>query len=307
MPTKIRLQRYGKKRFAFYHVVVADARAPRDGKFIEKLGTYNPNDNPATIDINFDRCLHWVKQGAQPSDTCRALLSYKGVMHKDHLDRGVLKGALTQEQADKKFEAWMKEKEGKVLGKKDRLAKASADAKKARLAAEQEANAKKAAEVLAKAKPAAEETASEVVAEESADTEVKAEETKAVVETPVAEGTPAEEVKKEAPVAKETPAKEVKKEAPVAEETPAKEVKKEAPVAKETPAEEVKEEAPVAEETPAKEVKEEAPVAEETPAEEVKEEAPVAEETPAKEVKAEATEEVPAEDAANEQAEKDEA
>ncbi|MGB0886862.1 MAG: 30S ribosomal protein S16, partial [Vicingaceae bacterium] len=102
MPTKIRLQRHGKKRYAYYHVVVADARAPRDGKFIEKLGTYNPNDNPATIDISFDRSLHWVKEGAQPTDTVRALLSYKGVMHKDHLDRGVTKGALTQEQADKK-------------------------------------------------------------------------------------------------------------------------------------------------------------------------------------------------------------
>ena len=119
MPTKIRLQRHGKKRYAYYHVVVADARAPRDGKFIEKLGTYNPNDNPATIDISFDRSLHWVKEGAQPTDTVRALLSYKGVMHKDHLDRGVTKGALTQEQADKKFEAWMKEKEAKVDGKKE--------------------------------------------------------------------------------------------------------------------------------------------------------------------------------------------
>ena len=121
MSTKIRLQRHGKKRYAFFHVVVADARAPRDGKFIEKLGVYNPNTNPATIDIDFDRALHWVKTGAQPTDTCRALLSYKGVLHKDHLDRGVLKGAMTQEQADKKFEAWMKDKEGKIEGKKDSL------------------------------------------------------------------------------------------------------------------------------------------------------------------------------------------
>mgnify|MGYP001566880722 CR=1 FL=1 len=188
MPTKIRLQRYGKKKFAFFHVVVADARAPRDGKFIEKLGTYNPNNNPATIDISFERCLHWVKQGAQPSDTCRALLSYKGVMHKDHLDRGVLKGALTQEQADKKFEAWMKEKEGKVLGKTDSLAKATANAKLARMAAEKEANAKKAAEVLAKATPPVE-VAPAVVAEEVAE--------------PIVEETPVAEVKEEAPAAEE--------------------------------------------------------------------------------------------------------
>ncbi|OFY97192.1 MAG: 30S ribosomal protein S16, partial [Bacteroidetes bacterium RIFCSPLOWO2_12_FULL_31_6] len=106
MPTKIRLQRFGKKGFAFFHVVVADSRAPRDGKFIEKLGTYNPNNNPATIDINFERSLHWVKTGAQPTDTCKALLSYKGVIYKNHLDKGVVKGALTQEQADKKFAAW---------------------------------------------------------------------------------------------------------------------------------------------------------------------------------------------------------
>jgi len=200
MPTKIRLQRYGKKKFAFYHVVVADARAPRDGKFIEKLGTYNPNNNPATIDVNFERCLHWVKQGAQPSDTCRALLSYKGVMHKDHLDRGVIKGALTQEQADKKFDAWMKEKEGKVLGKTDSLAKATADAKIARMAAEKEANAKKAAEVLAKITPVEEvvEVAPAIVEEEVTETIVE--------EVPVAEAkeeTPVTEAKEEAPAAEE--------------------------------------------------------------------------------------------------------
>lgn len=208
MPTKIRLQRHGKKRYAYYHVVVADARAPRDGKFIEKLGTYNPNDNPATIDINFDRCLHWVKVGAQPTDTCRALLSYKGVMHKDHLDRGVLKGALTQEQADKKFEAWLKEKASKVDGKKDSLAKASADADKARFAVETEAKNKKTSEILIKksALVAAEaeaiapaETASEdapVVDTESASEEV-------VAETVVEDAPPVEEVVAEVPATEE--------------------------------------------------------------------------------------------------------
>jgi len=162
MPTKIRLQRYGKKRFAYFHVVVADARAPRDGKFIEKLGNYNPNDNPATIDIDFDRCLYWVKEGAQPTDTCRALLSYKGVLHKEHLDRGVKKGALTQEQADKKFATWLKDKEGKISGKSDKLAKVAAETEKTRLAAEKEVDAKKAAEILAKNTPPVAEAVEEV-------------------------------------------------------------------------------------------------------------------------------------------------
>lgn len=194
MPTKIRLQRHGKKNYAYYHVVVADARAPRDGKYIERLGTYNPNDNPATIDINFDRALHWVKTGAQPTDTCRALLSYKGVIHKNHLDKGVVKGALTQEQADEKFAAWLKEKESKVDGKKDGLAKAAADKEKATLAAEKAINEKKAAEILLKNTPPVEEAPAE--------------------EAPATEETPAEEA---APVA-EAPAEEAKEEAPAAEE-----------------------------------------------------------------------------------------
>lgn len=199
MPTKIRLQRHGKKGYAFFHVVVADSRAPRDGKFIEKLGVYNPNTNPATIDIDFDRSLYWVKTGAQPTDTCRALLSYKGVLHKDHLDRGVLKGALTQEQADKKFEAWLADKEGKIQGKKDMLSKSREELEKAKLKAEQEAKDKKAAEIAAKNTP-------EPVAEEEApaeDVEVAAEETPAVEEkteeiaAEAKEEAPAEEDKKE--------------------------------------------------------------------------------------------------------------
>lgn len=207
MPTKIRLQRHGKKRYAYFHVVVADARAPRDGKFIEKLGTYNPNDNPATIDINFDRCLHWVKQGAQPTDTCRALLSYKGVLYKDHLDRGVVKGALTQDQADKKFDAWLNEKDGKIQGKKDNLAKAAADAEKARMSAEKEANEKKAAEVLAKTSElaaAAEADTDEAVAEEAPEA--------------VTEEAPAAEVAEEAAPAEEAPVAEASAEAPAEEE-----------------------------------------------------------------------------------------
>lgn len=194
MPTKIRLQRFGKKGYAFFHVVVADSRAPRDGKFIEKLGTYNPNNNPATIDINFERSLHWVKTGAQPTDTCKALLSYKGVIYKNHLDKGVVKGALTQEQADKKFAAWLSEKEGKIDGKKAGLSKAAQDAEKARMAAEKAANEKKAAEILAKNTPVVE----EIVAEEAPAAEVTEEAAPEVVAeaTPETEA-PAEEEKTE--------------------------------------------------------------------------------------------------------------
>lgn len=198
MPTKIRLQRHGKKGYAFFHVVVADSRAPRDGKFIEKLGVYNPNTNPATIDIDFDRSLYWVKTGAQPTDTCRALLSYKGVLHKDHLDRGVLKGALTQEQADKKFEAWLADKEGKIQGKKDMLSKSKEELEKAKLKAEQEAKDKKAAEIAAKNTP-------EPVAEE----EAPAEDVEVAAEAPAAEEK-TEEIAAEAK--EEAPAEEDKKE-----------------------------------------------------------------------------------------------
>ena len=108
------MQRHGKKGYPFYHLVVADSRAKRDGRFIEKLGTYNPNTNPATIDINFDRTLHWVTVGAEMTNTARAILSYKGVLFKNHLLRGVKKGALTEADVEKKFEAWLKEKEAKM-------------------------------------------------------------------------------------------------------------------------------------------------------------------------------------------------
>lgn len=121
MAVKIRLQRHGKKDSAFYHLVVADGRAPRDGKFIEKLGVYNPNSNPATILIDFDSTLSWLMKGAQPTDTCRAILSYKGIMMKKHLLEGVKKGALTESQMEEKFKKWLDEKSGKILGKHDRL------------------------------------------------------------------------------------------------------------------------------------------------------------------------------------------
>lgn len=136
MSVKIRLARRGRKKQAIYDVVVADARAPRDGRFIEKLGTYNPNTNPASININNERALTWLLNGAQPTDTVKAMLSYRGVLLKKHLQIGVLKGAITQEQADAKFNAWLSEKDSKIEGKKDKLAAAKAEARKAVLAAE---------------------------------------------------------------------------------------------------------------------------------------------------------------------------
>src|SRR5687768_9992819 len=150
MAVKIRLQRHGKKDSAFYHMVVADGRAPRDGKFIEKLGTYNPNSNPATIDINFDSTLNWLMKGAQPTDTCRAILSYKGVMMKKHLLEGVKKGALTEAQMDQKFSKWQEEKSGKIMGKHDRLSTESTQKSSERLKAESAAKEAKAAKVAAK-------------------------------------------------------------------------------------------------------------------------------------------------------------
>jgi len=122
MSAKIRLQRHGRKKRAFFHIVVADSRAPRDGRFIEKLGTYNPISNPATIDLNLDKAVSWLSKGAQPTDTARAILSYKGALYKHHLQVGVTKGAISQEEADKRFDAWMQDKEGRIQAKRERLA-----------------------------------------------------------------------------------------------------------------------------------------------------------------------------------------
>ena len=164
MSVKIRLQRHGKKGKPFFWIVAADSRAKRDGKFLEKIGTYNPNTNPATIDLNLDGAVQWLHNGAQPTDTARAILSYKGALLKHHLDGGVRKGALTQEQADAKLAAWLDEKAGKVDAKKDGLSKAQAEAKAKALKAEQEANEKRIAAQAeaAKAEEAAEETTEEV-------------------------------------------------------------------------------------------------------------------------------------------------
>ncbi|MES2275272.1 MAG: 30S ribosomal protein S16 [Bacteroidota bacterium] len=161
MATKIRLQRHGKKGKPFYYIVVADSRAPRDGRFIERLGSYNPNTNPATIDINFDKTLDWVNDGAQPTDTCRAILSYKGVLYKKHLQGGLKKGALTAEQVEEKFAAWLEGKDSKITGKKDSLSSAKDEAKKLALAAEAKKKEEKAAAIVAKNTPPAEEVEEE--------------------------------------------------------------------------------------------------------------------------------------------------
>ncbi len=140
MPVKIRLQRHGKKGKPFYWVVAADSRAKRDGRFLEKIGTYNPNTNPATINLDVDSAVKWLQNGAQPTDTARAILSYKGAMLKNHLAGGVRKGALTEEQAEAKFNAWVEEKSGKVAGKAEVLAKAQEEAKVKALEAEKATN-----------------------------------------------------------------------------------------------------------------------------------------------------------------------
>src|SRR5690554_6809990 len=136
MPVKIRLSRHGRKKAPFYHIVVADSRAPRDGRFIERIRSYSPVTNPATIELNFDRALDWLQKGAQPTNTTRAILSYKGVMLKKHLLEGVNKGALTEEQAEEKFAAWLEEKDVKIQAKKERLVKGEQDETAKRLEAE---------------------------------------------------------------------------------------------------------------------------------------------------------------------------
>jgi small subunit ribosomal protein S16 len=176
MPAKLRLQRHGKKGAPYYHIVVADARSPRDGKYIERIGSYNPNTNPATITLDVDGSVEWLSKGAQPTDTVRAILSYKGAMYKNHLRKGVLKGALTEEQAAAKFEAWMKEKDGKIDGKRGDLAKSQAADAKARLAQEVEIKNKRAEAIAAKNAP---EVVEAPVVEEAAPEAPAAEETKA--------------------------------------------------------------------------------------------------------------------------------
>ena len=266
MSVKIRLARRGRKKQAIYDVVVADARAPRDGRFIEKLGTYNPNTNPASININNERALTWLLNGAQPTDTVKAMLSYRGVMLKKHLQIGVLKGAISQEQADAKFNAWLSEKDTKIEGKKDQLATAKADARKSALAAETAKNQARIDSIKAR----------EVAALAAATSAVEEVETPAaeVEETTSAEALEVETTSADAPEVEAA----VVEETPVAEET-APEV--EATVVEETP---VAEETAPEVETPEVEaaVVEETPAAEETSVVEASaEEAPAADDAPA--------------------------
>ncbi len=160
MPAKIRLSRQGRKGRPFYHLVVADSRAPRDGRYIENLGLYNPLTNPATIEIDFDKALAWLQKGAQPTDTVRSILSYKGILMKNHLLNGVKKGAFSVEEAEIRFERWLKEKETKIESKKENLLKSKEEDVKERMEAETKARAAKAEEVAKKnAKAAAAEKA----------------------------------------------------------------------------------------------------------------------------------------------------
>jgi len=219
----MRLQRQGKKGRPFYHIVIADGRAPRDGKYIERLGTYDPLQIPAEIKLDFDRTLNWLQKGASPSDTVRALLSYKGILYKYHLLKGVAKGAMTQEQADVKFQDWLTEKESKISQKKRNLEIAGKDDSKKRFEAEVKVNIAKAEAVAKKLAKAAE--------KEAAETEVAVEEAPVeeapVVEAPVAEAPVVEAPVVEAPVVEAPVAEAPVADAPVAEapatETPATE------------------------------------------------------------------------------------
>jgi small subunit ribosomal protein S16 len=215
MPVKIRLQRHGKKGKPFYWVVAADARAKRDGRYLEKLGTYNPNSNPATVDIHIDHAVSWLEKGAQPTDTARTLLSYKGVMLKHHLNGGVRKGALTQEEADKKLAAWLEEKDAKIQAKKDGLTQADADTKAKRLADEKAVSDKRLADAAAL-------EAEAEAAEAAATAAAAAEEAAAETTDEVVEEAPATE--EEAPVTEEE-APATKEEAPAPQADEASEAK----------------------------------------------------------------------------------
>ena len=231
MSVKIRLARRGRKKQALYDVVVADSRAPRDGRFIEKIGTYNPNTDPASINLDNDKAFDWVMKGAQPTDTVRAMLSYRGIMMKKHLQIGVNKGAITQEEADKKLDAWMKDKESKIQGKVDKLAKAAADKKKAALEAEKKVSEARAEELKKKAQEA-EAALVEEIKEGGAESDEDVADDAAEVEEAQATETkeaPAEETKEEPKAeAKEEESKEEAKDEPKAEakeEAPAEEAK----------------------------------------------------------------------------------
>ncbi len=212
MPVKIRLTRQGRKKRPYYHIVVSDSRAPRDGRFIEKLGNYDPNTNPATIELDFGKSLDWVLKGAQPTDTCRAILSYKGVMYKKHLVEGVRKNAFSEEEAEKRFNLWLTGKEAKIQAKISSLEQKKTDSKSKQLEHEAKVNEERAKAIAKKLAKLAEGAANED-AEEAEEVEAVVE----AVETPVAEA-PVEEVvevaaEEAAPEVTEAPVEEVAAEA----------------------------------------------------------------------------------------------
>jgi small subunit ribosomal protein S16 len=215
MPVKIRLQRHGKKGKPFYWIVAADARCKRDGRYLEKLGTYNPNTNPATVEVKLDNAVNWLEKGAQPTDTARTLLSYRGVMLKHHLNGGIRKGALSQEDADKKFAAWLEEKEAKIQAKKDGLTQSESELRVKRLADEKAVSDKRLADAAAaEAEAAAEEAAAEEAAAETAKAEVSIENTA----EPISEAPDAEEAPSKEEAAAEEVVQEDAKETETAEE-----------------------------------------------------------------------------------------
>ena len=213
MPVKIRLQRHGKKGKPFYWVVAADARAKRDGRYLEKIGTYNPNTDPATVDLDIDAAVKWLENGAQPTDTARTLLSYRGALLKHHLQGGVRKGALTQEDADTKFEAWLEQKDVLIQAKVDGLSKEEAKAQADAFAAEKAVNEKRVSDAKALVdEAAAEEVAAAAAVEAAAAAEKEA---AAAAEAPAVEEAK-EEVAEEAAPAEEAPAADATEETPEA-------------------------------------------------------------------------------------------
>ena len=237
MPVRIRLQRHGKKGKPFYWIVAADSRSKRDGRYLEKIGTYNPNTNPASVELNVDQAVKWLENGAQPSDTARTLLSYRGAMLKHHLNGGVKKGAFSQEEADKRFAAWLEEKQDKIQSKIDGLDKQKADSLLKRFEAEKVVNQKRIAELSAPPKP------EEVIAEDGESTKVENNETNEVAAETAEENAAAVETEiiQEVEISDEEVTEEPATEGPNAEETPSEEVPEEAtveePKAEETPAE----------------------------------------------------------------------
>ena len=257
MPVKIRLTRQGRKKRPYYHIVIADARAPRDGKFIERIGMYNPMTKPATIEIDRAKAFEWLEKGAQPTNTARAILRFTGVMYMKHLQRGVSKGAHTQEQADAKLESWLAEKQTKIDAGKAETAQELVDFRKI-----------VDGEVKAPVAPKRDEQAEAAFREES---------------SPEA---PAEKVEEAAVEVEEAPAEKVEEAAVEVEEAPAEKVEEAAAEVEEAPAEKVEEAAVEVEEAPAEKVEEAAAEVEEAPAEKVEEAAAEVEEAPAEKVEA---------------------